>query len=101
MLASTLYEVQPSYDAAGNVSGETTRLPQGVDIQVFCYDAQDRLTWVGSTGTPTCTSSLTPGDSGSLASSGASYSASYNYTYGARRDSDWLQLDSQLRPDEQ
>jgi RHS repeat-associated protein len=77
--ATTLYETQPTYDAVGNVSGETTTLPQGADTQVFCYDEQDRLTWAGSSGTPPCSSSLTPGDTGSLTGSGASYSASYTY----------------------
>ena len=31
------------------------------DNQAFCYDEQDRLIWAGSTGTPSCSTSLTPG----------------------------------------
>jgi YD repeat-containing protein len=72
--ARTLYEVQPSYDAAGNVSGVTTTLPQGSDTQAFCYDAQNRLSWAGASGTPPCGATLTPG---SLTA--AQYSASYSY----------------------
>lgn len=29
----------------GNISGETLTLPPGTDIQQFCYDEQNRLTW--------------------------------------------------------
>lgn len=57
----------------------------------------DHLPWVGSTETPTCFSSLTPGDTGFPAGRGVSYSASYandspnrltssplgSYTYGS------------------
>jgi hypothetical protein len=55
-----------------NVVGVTTTLPQGTDTQAFCYDAQNRLTWAGSTGTPACSSSVTLGDTGSLAGTSAS-----------------------------
>jgi hypothetical protein len=58
----------------GNVAGVTTSLPQGTDTQVFCYNEQERLTWAGSSGTPTCSSTLTPGSF-----TGATYSASYTY----------------------
>jgi RHS repeat-associated protein len=51
-----------------------TTLPAGTDNQVFCYDDLNRLTWAGSTGTPSCGTSLTPG---SLTS--AAYTASYAY----------------------
>lgn len=48
--ATTLYLVQPTYNALGNVIESVTTLPQGVDTQVFCYDDRSRLTWAGSTG---------------------------------------------------
>ena len=56
-----------------------TTLPQGVDTQVFCYDDLARLTWAGSSGTPGCSGAPTPSDTGSLAGTGAQYSASYAY----------------------
>jgi len=46
---------------AGNVIRANNTLPAGTDNQAFCYDEQDRLTWAGSTGTPPCGLSLTPG----------------------------------------
>jgi len=77
--ASTLYQAQPTYDALSNVIATTTTLPQGVDTQVFCYDDLSRLTWAGSRGTPACSGAPTPSDTGSLAGTGAAYSASYSY----------------------
>jgi RHS repeat-associated protein len=78
--AQTLYEIQPSYDAIGNVAGLTTTLPQGVDTQAFCYDEQNRLTWAATTGAPPCdTGIVLTGDSGSLATGGANYTATYSY----------------------
>ncbi|HEX5570137.1 MAG TPA: RHS repeat-associated core domain-containing protein, partial [Ktedonobacterales bacterium] len=74
-----LYQAQPTYDAVGNVTSQTTTLPQGTDTQAFCYDAQNRLIWAGSSGTAPCGNSVTPGETGSLAGTGASYSASYTY----------------------
>jgi YD repeat-containing protein len=50
--STTLYQVQPTYDALGNVIESVTTLPQGVDTQVFCEDDLSRLTWAGTTGTP-------------------------------------------------
>jgi RHS repeat-associated protein len=41
---------------------------------VFCYDEQNRLVWAGSTGTPSCGASLTPG---SLSS--ANYTQAFTY----------------------
>ncbi|MGE5335682.1 MAG: RHS repeat-associated core domain-containing protein, partial [Nitrososphaerota archaeon] len=58
---TTLFESQPGYDAAGNVSGVATTLPQGTDQQQFCYDGHDRLTWAGSTGTAPCTGATVAG----------------------------------------
>ena len=53
-LSLPISEVQPSYDAAGNVSSVTTTLaavgttPGGSETQAFCYDDLDRLTWAGT-----------------------------------------------------
>jgi hypothetical protein len=69
-----LYGDWPTYDAVGNVVAVSTTLPQGVDNQAFCYDAQNRLTWAGSTGTPPCGEPLA---AGTLSS--ANYTASYSY----------------------
>ena len=71
---TTLYDVQPSYDAASNVIGVNTTLTTGTDHQAFCYDALNRLTWAGATGTPPCGGSLT---AGSLTS--AQYTQSFTY----------------------
>ncbi len=71
---ATLFETAPSYDAVGNVVGVNTTLPEGTDNQAFCYDEMDRLTWAGSTGTPSCGGSLS---AGTLTS--AQYTASYTY----------------------
>ncbi len=51
-----------------------TTLSAGTDNQAFCYDEQNRLVWAGSTGTPSCGSSLT---AGSLSS--ANYTQTYSY----------------------
>ncbi|HEX8996275.1 MAG TPA: hypothetical protein VF812_09620, partial [Ktedonobacterales bacterium] len=72
--ANTLYEVQSTYDAVSNVTSIKTTLPQGTDTQAFCYDEQNRLTWAGASGTPSCGASLTPGTL-----TAAQYSASYSY----------------------
>jgi len=66
--------VQPSYDAASNVIGVATTLATGTDHQAFCYDALNRLTWAGATGTPPCGGSLTWG---SLTS--ANYTQTFTY----------------------
>ncbi|HUY79062.1 MAG TPA: RHS repeat-associated core domain-containing protein [Ktedonobacterales bacterium] len=66
--------MQPSYDAASNVIGVTTTLTTGTDTQAFCYDALNRLTWAGATGTPPCGGSLT---AGSLTS--AQYTQTFTY----------------------
>ncbi len=76
---STLFSQTRGYDNVGNVTSVSTTLPAGTDNQVFCYDEQNRLTWAGSTGTPSCGTSLTPG---SLTS--AAYTASYAYDQNNR-----------------
>ncbi len=58
---TTLFDQKRGYDAVGNVTSVNTTLPAGTDNQTFCYDEQNRLTWAGSTGTPSCGSSLTAG----------------------------------------
>ena len=58
---TTKYQSQTSYDAASNVVGVSTTLQAGTDNQAFCYDARNRLTWAGSSGTPSCGGSLTEG----------------------------------------
>ena len=72
--STVLFQTQPSYDAVGNVVGVGTTLPAGTDNQAFCYDEQNRLTWAGSTGTPSCGRSLTPGSLGS-----AQYTQTFSY----------------------
>lgn len=70
-----LFEQQRTFDGAGNVVGATTTVPQGTDVQQFCYDEQDRLTWAGSTGTPPCTgTAITPGTL-----TAAAYAQSFSY----------------------
>ncbi|HEU5227241.1 MAG TPA: RHS repeat-associated core domain-containing protein [Ktedonobacteraceae bacterium] len=57
---AVVYATQPAYDAASNVTGVQTSISSATDVQQFCYDNLDRLTWAGATGTPPCVS-LTPG----------------------------------------
>jgi RHS repeat-associated protein len=90
---TTLYDEQRNFDGAGNVTNQTTTLPQGTDVQAFCYDEQNRLTWAGSVGTPPCIgTAITPG---TLTAANYTQSFSYDtlgrltsgplgsYTYGA------------------
>lgn len=73
--AATLFEQARTFDAAANVTNITTTLPQGTDVQAFCYDEQDRLTWAGSVGTPPCTgTALVPGTL-----TAAQYTQSFTY----------------------
>jgi RHS repeat-associated protein len=72
--SATTFATSPGYDAVGNVTSVATTIQDGTDNQAFCYDEQDRLVWAGSTGTPSCGSSLT---SGSLTS--AQYTQTFNY----------------------
>jgi YD repeat-containing protein len=59
---ATLFEESDTYDSASRVTGVTTTLSQGADVQQFCYDEQNRLTWAGSVGTPPCTgTAIAPG----------------------------------------
>ena len=69
-----LYQSQCGYDAVGNVTAVATTLSAGTDNQMFCYDEQNRLVWVGSTETPSCGASLT---AGSLTS--ANYTQTFSY----------------------
>ncbi len=71
---TVLFRSQRGYDAAGNVTAVNTTLADGTDNQAFCYDEQNRLVWAGSTGTPSCGASLTPG---SL--TGATYTQTFAY----------------------
>src|SRR6266545_3587614 len=50
-----LFDQTRTFDSAGNVSTANTALSAGTDNQSFCYDEQNRLTWAGSVGTPSCT----------------------------------------------
>ena len=47
-----VFRSQRGYDAGSNVTAVNTTLAAGIDNQVYCYDAQNRLTWAGSSGTP-------------------------------------------------
>src|SRR5579883_446077 len=71
---NTLYSLSRTFDNGDNVTAVNTTLPAGTDNQVFCYDEQNRLIWAGSTGTPSCGTSLT---AGTLTS--AAYSQAFSY----------------------
>jgi hypothetical protein len=71
---NVLFRSQRGYDAASNITAVNTTLAAGTDNQTFFYDEQNRLTWAGSSGTPSCGASLAPG---SLAS--ASYTQTFAY----------------------
>jgi RHS repeat-associated protein len=70
-----LYQTQPTYDAASNVVGVSTAILGQTDIQQFCYDSLNRLTWSGTSGTPSC--SGVNFNSGTLTA--ANYQQSYSY----------------------
>lgn len=75
--SAVLFSSQRGYDAASNVTAVNTTLAAGTggtDNQAFCYDEQNRLTWAGSSGTPACDGTLTPG---TLTS--ASYTQTFAY----------------------
>lgn len=72
---STLFDQARGFDAAGNVSSESTTMPAGTDNQAFCFDEQDRLTWAGTSGTPPCGSTAI--SAGTLTA--AAYTASFSY----------------------
>ncbi len=91
--STLLYQTQPAYDAADNVTGVQTAIGGQTDTQQFCYDSLSRLTWAGTNGTPPCTgTSIT---SGTLTGAQYQQSDSYdtdgrltggpagNYTYGS------------------
>jgi hypothetical protein len=73
-------QVQPTYDAAGNVATLTTSFAAipgvagtgGNETQAFCYDAQDRLVWASTQAIGSC------GTVGSEGISGAGYTATWN-----------------------
>jgi YD repeat-containing protein len=71
---TTFFDQTRTFDNIGNVLTTNTTLAAGTDNQAFCYDNFNRLTWAGSTGTPSCGSSLT---AGTLTS--AAYQQSYAY----------------------
>ena len=73
-LGTTLFSTQRGYDPVGMVVSVNTTLANGTDNQIFCYDSLNRLVWAGSTGTPTCTRTLTPGTL-----TAANYTATYAY----------------------
>ncbi len=72
---STLFDSQPSYGARGNVVAVNTTLPQGYDVQQFCYDDFNRLTWAGTSGTNPCTNTAVSGST----LTAAQYQQSYAY----------------------
>ncbi|HEX5159755.1 MAG TPA: hypothetical protein VFW17_21275 [Ktedonobacterales bacterium] len=72
--SAPLFQSQRGYDAASNVTAVATTLSAGTDNQAFCYDDENRLVWAGSTGTPSCGTSLT---AGSLSS--ANYTQTFSY----------------------
>lgn len=73
--ATTEFEQTRSFDAAGNVTAATTTVPAGTDVQAFCFDEQNRLTWAGSAGTPPCTGvAISPGTL-----TAAQYTQSFSY----------------------
>jgi RHS repeat-associated protein len=84
--AVTDYAMTRTYDAAGNVTSVSSALPAaggqsgGQDNQQFCYDALNRLTWAGTTGTNPCTGQAVTGTT----LTNASYTASYSYDISNR-----------------
>jgi RHS repeat-associated protein len=90
----SLYQTQPTYDAADNIVGVKSSLSGQTDLQQFCYDELNRLTWSGTRGTPPCSGVSVP--PGTLTAAGYQQSESYNgegqltsgpsgsYTYGDR-----------------
>ncbi|HZU69775.1 MAG TPA: hypothetical protein VFA09_21060 [Ktedonobacteraceae bacterium] len=83
--SGTIYSQGIGYDPTSNVTSSTTTqagVPGysnsgGSETQVFCYDEQNRLTWSGNTGTPSCTGNGTPGVSGNI----AAYINTFVYTH--------------------
>jgi YD repeat-containing protein len=80
--SSPFWSQQRTFDNAGNILQLSTMLPtvsggsSKTDDQSFCYDALDRLTWAGNTGTPS------GGDHCGLAPTGSTtsgYSQSFSY----------------------
>lgn len=59
---TTVFASSRGYDPVGDVTSVNTTLAAGTDNQAFCYDDLGRLIWAGSTGTPSCGASLTPGN---------------------------------------
>jgi hypothetical protein len=59
---ATVFGASRSFDNVGNVATVTTMLPAGTDLQAFCYDEQNRVTWTdGQTATGPCGVSITTG----------------------------------------
>jgi len=82
----TDYSTSVSYDAVGNVTSVSSALPAaggqsgGQDNQQFCYDALNRLTWAGASGTNPCANQAVTGTT----LTNASYTASYQYDVSNR-----------------
>lgn len=70
---AVMFQQNPTYDAVSNVTGATTTLPTGDDIQRFCYDEQNRLISASAAGAASC-GTFTPG---SLTS--AQYTQAFSY----------------------
>jgi RHS repeat-associated protein len=45
--SGVIFDQSRTFDAVGNVTTESMTLPAGTDIQVFCYDEQDRVVGAG------------------------------------------------------
>ena len=80
--SSPFWSQQRTFDNAGNILQLSTTLPtvsgggSKTDTQSFCYDALDRLSWAGNTGTPS------GGDHCGLVPTGSTttgYSQSFSY----------------------
>lgn len=75
-----------TYDAASNIINLSTTqaaIPGitnsgGSEVQVFCYDEQNRLTWAGNSGTPPASCSGNGAPSNTL--NGAGYHTPYSYS---------------------
>src|SRR5579885_840086 len=78
----TDYSLSVTYDPVGNVTSVSEGLPAaggvsgGQDNQQFCYDALNRLTWAGNSGTNPCTNQAV---TGTTLASQYDYTASYQY----------------------
>jgi YD repeat-containing protein len=82
----TYYDLGRTFDTAGNVTSVSSAMPSigsvtgGQDNQQFCYDALNRLTWAGNSGTNPCTNTAVTGTT----IPNTNYTASFQYDTSTR-----------------